>query len=118
MTTFDRRASERRGLVPSSAINLGAALAEERRDRSDRRAQPRRSSDLHTIAHYARRIQAEKTRLEVIVDGTDGLRLVAMFQCGCVAFEPVGAGCAAVTAEPCIDHAPPAVTIDRRRGNR
>jgi hypothetical protein len=104
--------------VPSTAISLGAALTEERRDRSDRRQQPRRRSDLHTIAHYARRIEAEKTRLEVIVDGTEGLRLVAMFQCGCVAYEPVGAGPAGVTAEPCAEHAPPIVTIDRRRGNR
>src|ERR1700677_1933678 len=118
MTTFDRRASERRGLVPSSAISLGGALTEERRDRSDRRAQPRRSSDLRTIAHYARRIQAERTRLEGIVDGTEGLRLVAMFQCGCVALAPVGAGPTGVTTEPCVDHAAPIVTIDRRRGNR
>jgi hypothetical protein len=118
MTTFDRRASERRGLVPSTAINLGAALSEERRDRGDRRDQPRRASDLRTISHYARRIEAEKTRLEVIVDGTEGLRLVAMFQCGCVAFEPVGAGPVGVSAEPCVDHAAPDVTIDRRRGSR
>jgi len=118
MTTFDRRASERRGLVPSTAISLGAALTEERRDRSDRREQPRRRSDLRTIAHYARRIAAEKTRLEVIVDGSDGLRLVAMFQCGCVAFEPVGAGPVGVSAEPCAEHAPPIILTDRRRGNR
>ncbi len=118
MTTFDRRATERRGLVPSTTINLGAALTEERRDRSERRAQPRRRSDIQTIAHYARRIEAEKTRLEVIVDGTDGLRLVAMFQCGCVAFEPVGAGSVGVSSEPCAHHAPPIILKDRRRGSR
>ncbi len=118
MTTFDRRASERRGLVPSTALSLGAALTEERRDRSDRREQPRRRSDLRTIAHLARRIRAERTSLEVIVDGSESLRLVAMFQCGCVAFEPVGAGPAGVTAEPCQEHAPPIILTDRRRGNR
>jgi hypothetical protein len=117
MTTFDRRASERRGLLPSAA-SLGAVLAQERRDRSDRRTQPRRRADLRTIAHYARRIEADKTRLEVIVDGTEGLRLVAMFQCGCVAYEPVGAGPTGVSAEPCSGHAPPPVIIDRRRGSR
>jgi|GEM_PF-3887288 hypothetical protein len=118
MTTFERRASERRGLVPSSAISLGGALEAERRDRSDRREQPRRHSDLRTIAHYARRIEAEKTRLEVIIDGTEGLRLVAMFECGCVAFEPVGAGPVGVSAEPCAEHAPEIVSTDRRRSNR
>jgi hypothetical protein len=104
--------------VPSTALNLGAALTAERRDRNDRRDQPRRRSDLRTIAHYARRIEAEKTRLEVIVDGTEGLRLVAMFQCGCVAFEPVGSGNAGVSAEPCAEHSAPIILTDRRRGNR
>ena len=118
MTTSDRRASERRGLVPSTAINLGAALTEERRDRRDRREQPRRRTDLRTIAHYARRIEADKTRLEVIVDGTDDLRLVATFQCGCIAFEPVGAGPVGISSEPCAQHAPPIILTDRRRGSR
>ena len=118
MISFDRRSSERRGVPPSTTISLGAALAEERRARRDRREQPRRVADLRTIAHYARRIGAGHTRLEVIVDGTEGLRLVAMFQCGCTAVEPVGAGSATVRAEPCTEHAVPAVTVDRRRGNR
>jgi hypothetical protein len=115
MITSDRRASERRGITPSTSISLGAALADERRARRDRREQPRRRTDLRTIAHYARRIEAEKTRLEVIVDGKDGLRLVAMFGCGCVAVEPVGAGPVTVRAEPCTEHAEPAVDVDRRR---
>ncbi len=118
MISFDRRATERRGIAPSPAVSLGAALAEERRARSDRRSQPRRRTDLRTIAHFARRIEAGQTRLEVIVDGTEGLRLVAMFQCGCVAIEPVGAGASTVRTEPCADHAEPAVTVDRRRSNR
>jgi hypothetical protein len=79
---------------------------------------PRRSADLRTIAHYARRIGAGHTRLEVIVDGTDGLRLVAMFKCSCVAIEPVGAGPATVRTEPCADHSDPSVVLDRRRGRR
>jgi len=89
MISSDRRATERRGILPSTTINLGAVLADERRARSDRRETPRRVSDMRTIAHFARRIGAGHTRLEVIVDGTDGLRLVAIFQCGCVAIEPV-----------------------------
>ena len=118
MISSDRRATERRGIAPSTTINLGAALADERRERRERREQPRRGNDVRTIAHYARRIQAGQTQLEVIVDGTDGLRLVAMFQCGCVAVEPVGAGPVSVRAEPCTDHSDPLVTVDRRRGNR
>lgn len=93
-------------------------MADERRERRDRREQPRRRSDLRTIAHYARRIGAGQTRLEVIVDGTEGLRLVAMFGCGCVAVEPVGAGPASVRTEPCSEHVEPPVTLDRRSGNR
>lgn len=79
---------------------------------------PRRRSDLRTIAHYARRIGAGHTRLEVIVDGTDGLRLVAMFKCGCTAVEPVGAGAATVRTDACAEHADPHVDVDRRRGER
>lgn len=118
MTTSDRRATERRALAPSSTISLGAALPQERRDRRDRREQPRRRSDLRTIAHYARRIDAGQTRLEVIVDGTDGLRLVAMFQCGCVAVEPVGSGTTSLKLETCAAHADPVVMLERRRGSR
>jgi hypothetical protein len=118
MISSDRRARERRGIAPSNTISLGAVLADERRERRDRRELPRRRSDLRTIAHYARRIEAGHTRLEVIVDGTDGLRLVAMFQCGCVAVEPVGAGPVDVRVEACIEHAEPPVTLDRRRGTR
>jgi hypothetical protein len=118
MISSDRRASERRGISPSTTISLGAALADERRARNDRRELPRRRGDLRTIAHYARRINAGHTRLEVIVDGSDGLRLVAMFQCGCTAIEPVGAGPATVRTDPCAVHTDPAVTVDRRRGDR
>ena len=93
-------------------------MADERRERRDRREYPRRRNDMRTIAHYARRIGAGHTRLEVIVDGTEGLRLVAMFQCGCVAVEPVGSGPASVRTETCTEHAAPVVHVDRRRGNR
>ncbi len=118
MTSSERRATERRGITPSTTINLGAVLADERRGRLDRRESPRRFSDARTIAHYARRINAGHTRLEVIVDGNDGLRLVAMFQCGCVATEPVGAGQSNVRTEPCTGHTEPLVTLDRRTGSR
>ena len=118
MISFERRASERRGITPSTSASLGAVLADERRDRRDRRELPRRRNDLQTIAHYARRIGAGHTRLEVIVDGTDGLRLVAMFKCGCSAVEPVGAGAATVRTDSCAAHANPPVALDRRRGSR
>jgi hypothetical protein len=118
MISSDRRATERRGILPSTTINLGAVLADERRARNDRREAPRRVADIRTIAHFARHIGAGHTRLEVIVDGTDGLRLVAMFQCGCVAQEPVGAGPGTVRTEPCTEHTEPPVTLDRRCGNR
>lgn len=117
MLSYDRRSSDRRGIAQST-VSLAAALAEERRERRDRRELPRRRADIRTIAHYARRIGAGHTRLEVIVDGTEGLRLVAMFGCGCVAVEPVGAGPATVRTETCVDHADPVVTVDRRRGGR
>ena len=118
MISSDRRASERRGLAPSTTISLGAVLADERRARRDRRERARRVADIRTIAHYARRIGAGTTRLEVIVDGTEGLRLVAMLPCGCIAIEPVGAGPAGVRTEPCAEHAEAVVALDRRRGNR
>jgi hypothetical protein len=118
MISSDRRATERRGVATSTSIGLGAVLGDERRTRRDRRAAPRRLSDVSTIAHVAQRIGAGHTRLEVIVDGTDGLRLVAMFKCGCSAVEPVGAGSSSVRAELCAEHAEPAVRHDRRRNNR
>lgn len=118
MTTFDRRSTERRAAALAGAISLGAALPVERRARRDRREQPRRSADLRTIAHFARHIRAGQTRLEVIVDGNDGLRLVAMFQCGCVGSEPIGAGSTSLRVEPCPSHASPPVTLERRRGSR
>jgi hypothetical protein len=117
MISFDRRGSERRGIAPSITISLGAALADERRERRERREQPRRLSDLRTIADVARYIGAGQTRLEVIVDGNEGMRLVAMFQCGCVAVEPIGAGPASVRTEPCVEHGATEVTIDRRRSS-
>jgi hypothetical protein len=117
MISSNRRASDRRGNTSFSSSILGAALADERRARRDRRESPRRRDDLRTIAHYARRIGAEETPLEVVVDGADGLRLIAMFKCGCSAVEPVGEGAATVGTETCDEHADPPVTIDRRRGN-
>jgi hypothetical protein len=118
MISFDRRASDRRGITPSTSSSLAAVLSEERRARPDRREVPRRRTDLRSISHYARRIGAGHTRLEVIVDGTDGLRLVAMFKCGCSAVEAVGTGAAAVRVDACTEHADPDVTIDRRSGHR
>ena len=117
MISSDRRASERRGAPPSTTISLGAVLALERRARPDRREQPRRRSELVTIAQLARRVNSGQTRLEVIVDGTEGMRLVAMFACGCGVVEPIGAGTASVRAEWCGAHAAPALTIERRRNH-
>jgi hypothetical protein len=117
MTTSDRRASDRRGHAPSFTISLGAVLADERRERRDRREQPRRRADHFSIAQVARCIDAGQTRLEVIVDGVDGMRLVAMFTCGCSATEPIGEGHATVRTESCAAHAEPAITIERRRSN-
>jgi hypothetical protein len=114
MTSSDRRASDRRGLAPSTTISLGAVLADERRGRRDRREQPRRRADLSSIAQVARRITAGQTRLEVIVDGTDGMRLEAMFACGCTASEPIGAGESLVRTTTCGEHLTPVVPIDRR----
>jgi hypothetical protein len=118
MALYDRRGSERRTVAPSSTAGLGAFIAEERREKSDRRRHPRRRTDMRTIAHYAHAIEAGETRLEVIVDGADGMRLVAMFQCGCVAIEPIGAGATSLRTEPCSAHAPVPVSVDRRRGPR
>jgi hypothetical protein len=115
MTTSDRRASDRRGHAPSSTISLGAVLADERRERSDRREQPRRRADQSSIAQVARGLDAGQTRLEVIVDGIDGMRLTAMFACGCSASEPIGEGNRTVCTEPCAAHAEPPVMIERRR---
>ena len=114
MTTSDRRAAERRGSTPSSAVGLGAVLAEERRGRNDRRQQPRRRTDLSSIAQLARSINASQTRLDVVVDGIDGMRLVAVFACGCNASEPIGNGNASVRTEPCPAHAVPSVAVDHR----
>jgi hypothetical protein len=97
---------------------LGAVLADERRGRRDRRELPRRRSDANTIAQVARRIAAGQTRLEVIVDGSEGMRLVAMFACGCSATEPIGDGTPSVRAAYCAEHAEPPVTLERRRGQR
>ena len=118
MATFERRSTERRAAAPKGAISLGAALPAERRARHNRREQPRRRADVHTIAHFARHIAAGQTRLEVIVDGNDGLRLVAMFQCGCIASEPIGAGASSLRIETCAGHQEPPVTVERRRGRR
>jgi hypothetical protein len=115
MISFDRRASDRRGITPSTTISLGAVLAEERRERRDRREQPRRRAELGSIAQVARRINAGETRLEVIVDGTEGIRLVAMFKCGCSAAEPIGAGASTVRIEWCAEHTAPEIANDRRR---
>ena len=115
MTSFDRRASERRSTAAPATAALGAFLAQERRESDDRRRTPRRRADLRTIAHFAYSIGAGETRLEVIVDGADGMRLVAMFQCGCVAIEPIGVGPRTLRTEPCPAHFPPTVARERRR---
>jgi hypothetical protein len=115
MTSFDRRASDRRGIASSSSISLGAVLADERREQRDRRAQPRRLSDAATIAHVARRIGAGQTHIDVIVDGVDGMRLCATFACGCSATEAIGAGPGTVHIDSCREHLEPPVEIERRR---
>jgi len=106
----------RRGSAASTPVALGAALTIDRRAAADRRRNPRRRSDIWSIAQFAQRIAAGETRLEVIVDGTDGLRLVAVFACGCSATEPVGAGKPSVRLEVCTAHAEPPVARERRRG--
>ncbi len=70
---------------------------------------------MRTIAHFASGIGAGDTRLEVIVDGDDGMRLVGMFQCGCVAIEPIGEGPRLLRLEPCVPHAEPKISRDRRQ---
>ncbi len=69
---------------------------------------------MRTIVDFARSINAGETRLEVIVDGSDGMRLVAMFACGCSATEPVGAGKPTVAIEACAEHTAPPITLERR----
>ncbi len=86
----------------------------DRRASSDRRRTPRRRADLRSIAQFAAYSAAGETRLEVIVDGIEGLRLVAVFACGCSAIEPVGAG-PSVRIEACTTHAEPRVAHERRR---
>ena len=93
-------------------------MADERRARRDRRELPRRVPELRTIAHYAHRINAGHARLEVVVEVNEGMRLVAMFGCNCVAIEPVGTGHSSVRIEACRDHREPVVPFDRRAGNR
>lgn len=119
MAALDRRVDQdRRGLRAANAVALGAALSSERRERTDRRGRPRRRADARDIADYAYSIAAGETRLEVIVDGSEGLRLVAMFECGCVAVEPVGAGATRLTVETCAAHKAQPVANERRRGER
>lgn len=96
-------------------ISLGAVLAVERRERRDRREQPRRQSDFSSIAHVARRIDAGHTKLEVMIDAADGMRLVAEFACGCSASEPIGDGTSAVRIASCAQHAVTPPGADRRR---
>jgi hypothetical protein len=115
MHTTDRRTLHRRGAALSTNVNLGATLTDERREKSDRRKAPRRRADMRTIVDFARSIHAGETRLEVIVDGSDGMRLVAMFACGCSATEPVGAGKPSVAIETCAEHTAPPVARERRK---
>ena len=117
MPAHDRRSEPRRGSSTASAVGLGSALATDRRASVDRRRVPRRRADLQSIAHFAQAVSAGETRLEVIVDGTDGLRLVALFACGCSAIEPVGAGMPSVRIEACPAHVEPVVARERRRGD-
>jgi len=115
MTANDRRTTHRRGATFSSNGALGNALTMDRRGTSDRRRQPRRRSDLQTIEQYARAIGAGEPRRDVILDGAQGLRVVADFGCGCTASEPVGAGKPSVCIEACAAHIEPRVARDRRR---
>jgi hypothetical protein len=69
---------------------------------------------MYTADQYAAAVCSTETRLDVIVDGGDALRLVAMFSCGCIATEPIGTGTPAVCVDACREHAEPAITHDRR----
>ena len=115
MVSIDRRLTHRRDAAFSTTVALGASLTKDRREREDRRRTPRRRSDMRTISHFADAIEAGRSGLEVIVDGSEGLRLVAMFACGCVAIEPVGEGVSSVEIEACKMHASPGIKNDRRR---
>jgi hypothetical protein len=116
MLANDRRSTHRRSSGASTASALGTALTIDRRGSNDRRRTPRRRADIWSIAQFAQRIAAGETRLEVIVDGTEGLRLVAVFACGCSATEPVGGGKPSVRIEACAAHTEPVVPHERRRG--
>jgi hypothetical protein len=114
MVPIDRRLTHRRGGASTSAVALGSALTDERRESRDRRQVPRRRADMTTIAHFARSIDAGESRLDVVVDGREGVRMVAMFACGCMAIEPIGAGRPSLRVEPCAHHAEPVVAYERR----
>jgi hypothetical protein len=114
MVPIDRRLTHRRGGASTSTVALGAALTDERRESRDRRQMPRRRADMRTIAHFARGIDAGESRLEVIVDGGDGIRMVAMFTCGCLAIEPIGEGRPSLHIEACPRHVEPVVVHERR----
>jgi hypothetical protein len=116
MSELDRRTTHRRGAVFSPNVTPGHAATMDRRANSDRRRAPRRRSDLQTIAQYAQRVAGEEMLLDVVFDGVDGLQLIAAFDCGCVAVEPVGNGKRNVRIEPCGEHVESPVAVDRRRG--
>jgi len=115
MRANDRRTEDRRGGAATGGSGAGSGITLDRRAANDRRKAPRRRADLRTIAELAERIDAGRTRLEVIVDGTEGLRLVAVFACGCSAVEPVGAGKTTLRVEACATHAEPPIARERRR---
>jgi hypothetical protein len=117
MPAPDRRTTHRRGTAFSKNVAPGTAMTMDRRAVSDRRRAPRRRSDLQTIAQYAARVAGEEMLLDVVFDGVDGLQLIAAFDCGCVAIEPVGNGKRSVRIEPCDEHLEPPVAVDRRRGS-
>jgi hypothetical protein len=104
----------RRNAAFATNAVLGNAMTIDRRANPERRQMARRRTDIRTIAQYARTIGAGETRLEVIVDGAEGMRLVAMFDCGCSATEPVGNGKPVVRTDPCSTHREPRVPRDRR----
>jgi hypothetical protein len=115
MIAKDRRLSQRRANAYATSFSPSYALTMDRRSYTERRQTARRRTDMRTIAQYADIIGAGDSRLEVIVDGSEGLRLVAMFSCGCSAVEPIGTGKPSVRIEPCGPHFEPRPPRERRR---
>jgi hypothetical protein len=115
MTSTDRRAAARRTAVTTATVSAASVIAAERRERRDRREQPRRRNELRSIAHVSQRIRSPHPRLDVNVSAVAGIRITAIFPCGCIASEPVGDGTATVNCAWCAVHAPPTFFTERRR---